>query len=481
MSFITNLNQQQRKRLHQITLVATFGGLLFGYDTGVINGAFSSLKQYMALTPTTEGLVMSVLPIGAALGSVFGGKFADFFGRRKYLLFLSFIFLIGALLSAAAPDITTLLIARALLGYAVGGASVTAPTFISEVAPTEMRGKLTGLNEVAIVIGQLAAFAINAIIGIIWGHLPDVWRYMLLVQAIPAVCLFVGMWRAPESPRWLISKNRHEEALHILKQIRPVERAQKEYDDISTLIKIEAGNKYSAQGTFTTILKTPWILKILLVGITWAALQQTTGVNVIMYYGTEILSAAGFSERTSLICNVLNGVFSVGGMLIGVLFLVDRFKRKTIIIYGFAIMATLHLIIAAVDYTLVGDLKATAIWLLGALFVGVMQGSMGFITWVVLAELFPLKFRGLSMGISVFFMWIMNAVVSYLFPLLQAKLGLGPVFFIFAAINYLAILFVVFALPETSNTSLEQLEEELSSNHEGKKSTRLTREVGYDR
>ena len=178
---------------------------------------------------------------------------------------------------------------------------------------------------------------------------------------------------------------------------------------------------------------------------------------------------------------MLNGVFSVGGMLIGVLFLVDRFKRKTIIIYGFAIMATLHLIIAAVDYTLVGDLKATAIWLLGALFVGVMQGSMGFITWVVLAELFPLKFRGLSMGISVFFMWIMNAVVSYLFPLLQAKLGLGPVFFIFAAINYLAILFVVFALPETSNKSLEQLEEELSANHEGKKSTRLTREVGYDR
>lgn len=196
-------------------------------------------------------------------------------------------------------------------------------------------------------------------------------------------------------------QNRHDEALHILKQIRPAERAQKEYDDISTLIKIEAGNKYSAQSTFATIVKTP-ILKILLVGITRAALRQTTGVNVIMYYGTEILSAAGFSERTSLICNVLNGVFSVGGMLIGVLFLVDRFKRKTIIIYGFAIMATLHLIIAAVDYTTVGDLKATAIWLLGALFVGVMQGSMGFITRVVLAELFPLKFRGLSMGISVF-------------------------------------------------------------------------------
>ncbi|HHJ4162438.1 TPA: sugar porter family MFS transporter [Raoultella ornithinolytica] len=464
MSAIMKLNVQQRKRLHQITLVATFGGLLFGYDTGVINGAFSSLKQYMSLTPTTEGLVMSVLLVGAAIGSVFGGTLADYFGRRKYLLCLSFIFLVGALMSALAPDITVLLLSRFLLGYAVGGASVTAPTFISEVAPTEMRGKLTGLNEVAIVIGQLAAFAINAVIGIIWGHLPDVWRYMLMVQAIPAICLFVGMLRSPESPRWLVSKNRHQEALEVLKQIRSPERAAQEFADISTLIKVEADRKFSTQNAFLTILSTPWIFKLLLVGIIWAALQQTTGVNVIMYYGTEILSTAGFSERTSLICNVLNGVFSVGGMLVGVFFLVDRFKRKTIIIYGFAIMAMLHLIIAGVDYTLVGDIKATAIWLLGALFVGVMQGTMGFITWVVLAELFPLKFRGLSMGISVFFMWIMNAVVSYLFPLLQAKLGLGPVFLIFAAINYIAIIFVVTALPETSNKSLEQLEEELSSN-----------------
>ncbi|MFS2224673.1 sugar porter family MFS transporter [Pantoea sp. B65] len=465
MSLISHmdLNIVQRKRLHQITLVATFGGLLFGYDTGVINGAFPSLKEGMALTPTTEGLVMSVLLVGAAIGSVCGGKLADYFGRRQYLLYLSFIFFFGAMASALSPTITILLIARFLLGYAVGGASVTAPTFISEVAPTEMRGKLTGLNEVAIVIGQLAAFAINAVIGYVWGHLPDVWRYMLVVQAIPAMGLLIGMWRAPESPRWLVSKNRQEEALAILKQIRPAERAKQEFDDIVTLINIEAEKKLHSGGSLSTILNTPWILKLLLVGIAWAALQQTTGVNVIMYYGTEILRTAGFSERTSLICNVLNGVFSVGGMVIGVAFLVDRFKRKTLIISGFALMATLHLIIAGVDYYLTGDVKATAIWLLGALFVGVMQGTMGFLTWVVLAELFPLKFRGLSMGISVFFMWIMNAIVSYLFPVLQAKLGLGPVFLIFAVINYLVILFVIFALPETSNKSLEQLEEELSA------------------
>ncbi|CAX58669.1 sugar porter family MFS transporter [Erwinia billingiae] len=463
MSLAMHLNQHQRKRLHQIALVATFGGLLFGYDTGVINGAFSSLKENMALTPTTEGLVMSVLLIGAAIGSVCGGKLADFFGRRKYLLWLSFIFFIGAICSAMAPNVTTLLLARFILGYAVGGASVTAPTFISEVAPTEMRGKLTGLNEVAIVIGQLAAFAINAAIGFMWGHLPEVWRYMLMVQAIPSVLLLVGMWRSPESPRWLISKGRREEALVILKQIRPEARAVKEYEDIITLMEIEKEKKLHTRGAMEIIFKTPWILKLLLVGIAWAAIQQTTGVNVIMYYGTEILKTAGFSERTSLICNVLNGVFSVGGMLFGVLYLVDRFKRKTLIVSGFALMATLHLLIAAADYYLTGDMKATTIWLLGALFVGVMQGTMGFLTWVVLAELFPLKIRGLSMGISVFFMWVMNAIVSYLFPVLEAKLGLGPVFLIFAVINYLAIAFVIIALPETSNKSLEQLEEELSA------------------
>jgi sugar porter (SP) family MFS transporter len=463
MSLAMHLNQHQRKRLHQIALVATFGGLLFGYDTGVINGAFSSLKENMALTPTTEGLVMSVLLIGAAIGSVCGGKLADFFGRRKYLLWLSFIFFIGAICSAMAPNVTTLLLARFILGYAVGGASVTAPTFISEVAPTEMRGKLTGLNEVAIVIGQLAAFAINAAIGFMWGHLPEVWRYMLMVQAIPSVLLLVGMWRSPESPRWLISKGRREEALVILKQIRPEARAVKEYEDIITLMEIEKEKKLHTHGAMEIIFKTPWILKLLLVGIAWAAIQQTTGVNVIMYYGTEILKTAGFSERTSLICNVLNGVFSVGGMLFGVLYLVDRFKRKTLIVSGFALMATLHLLIAAADYYLTGDMKATTIWLLGALFVGVMQGTMGFLTWVVLAELFPLKIRGLSMGISVFFMWVMNAIVSYLFPVLEAKLGLGPVFLIFAVINYLAIAFVIIALPETSNKSLEQLEEELSA------------------
>lgn len=461
-SMFMNLTPQQRKKLHQITFVATFGGLLFGYDTGVINGAFTSLKENMGLTPTTEGLVMSVLLVGAAIGGIFGGKCADIFGRRRYLLFLSFIFLFGAFLSALSPNIEVLLFARFILGYAVGGASVSAPTFISEIAPTEMRGKLTGLNEVAIAIGVLLAFIINAILGFALGHLPNVWRYMLFVQAIPSIALLVGMWRSPESPRWLLTKGRTSEALDILKQIRPIDRAENEYQDIMTLIQEEkkVSRKKSQIGI---MLQTPWIRQIVFVGIVFAALQQTTGVNVIMYYGTEILSSVGFSESMALACNVLNGVCAVVGMLIGVILLVDRMNRKKLIMGGFILMATMHLIIAAVDQFVTGESKPILIWLLGALFVIFMQGSMGFITWVVLVELFPLKIRGFALGISVFSMWIMNAIVSYLFPLLKDMFGLGACFLIFAVINYLAIVFVKFMLPETSQKSLEQLEEEFSS------------------
>lgn len=462
MNLMMNLNIAQRKRLHQIVFVATFGGLLFGYDTGVINGALSSLKESFKLSLNTQGLIMGVLLGGAAIGSLVGGRLADFIGRRQYLLYLSFAYLFGTVLSILSPNLSVLLIARFILGYAVGGASLTAPAFISEIAPVEQRGKLTGLNEVAVVGGQFLAFVINAIIGYFWGHIPDIWRYMLLIQTIPAICLLIGMWRSPESPRWLISKNRREEALIILQQIRPQARALQEYQEIVDLIDLAEKN-FSSKSHFAIILASPWIVKLICIGIIWAAIQQTTGINVIMYYGTEILKTAGFSGQTALFANVLNGVLSVFGMAFGVIFLVDKFKRKTLAISGFAIMAILHLITFLTDSYLVSDSKPIVIWLLGACFVGVMQSTLGFLTWVMLSEFFPLKFRGLSMGICVFFNWISNATVAYLFPILQAKLGLGTVFLIFALINIASILFVKVFLPETANKSLEELEEELSA------------------
>ena len=205
-----------QRRLDLITIVATLGGLLFGYDTGVINGALEPMKADLGLTATGEGLVTSTLLVGAAIGALICGRLNDILGRKKTLTMLAVVFFVGTIGGVLAPSLAVMIPSRVILGFAVGGASVTVPVYLSELAPTERRGSLAGRGELAIVIGQLLAFAINAIIGTVWGEHPGVWRYMLAVAAIPAVALFVGMLQMPESPRWLISKERHDEALAVL-------------------------------------------------------------------------------------------------------------------------------------------------------------------------------------------------------------------------------------------------------------------------
>ena len=228
-----------QRRLDLITIVATFGGLLFGYDTGVINGALEPMKADLGLTATGEGLITSTLLAGAAVGALVCGRLNDTLGRKKTLTMLAVLFFVGTLGGVFAPNLAVMIPSRVILGFAVGGASVTVPVYLSELAPTERRGSLAGRGELAIVIGQLLAFAINAIIGTVWGEYPGVWRYMLAVAAIPAVALFVGMLRMPESPRWLISKERHDEALAVLMQVRSEERARAEMEEVEFLAEEE--------------------------------------------------------------------------------------------------------------------------------------------------------------------------------------------------------------------------------------------------
>src|SRR3954465_15437219 len=280
-----------QRRLDLIAVVATFGGLLFGYDTGVINGALEPMKADLGLTAVSEGLVTSTLLVGAAIGSVAGGRINDNLGRKKTLTILAVLFFVGTLGGVFAPGLGVLLFARVILGLAVGGASVPVPVYLAELAPTERRGSLAGRNELAIVVGQLLAFAINAVIGTVWGEQPGVWRYMLAVAAIPAVALFAGMLKMPESPRWLISKGRHDEALSVLMQVRSEERARAEMEEVEFLA---AEEKEAHMGGWSD-LKVPWIRRIFVAGIGVAIFQQCTGINSIMYYGTQVLTRAGFS------------------------------------------------------------------------------------------------------------------------------------------------------------------------------------------
>jgi MFS transporter, SP family, major inositol transporter len=450
---------QHSRRLGVVALVATFGGLLFGYDTGVINGALEPMKHELGLTPVLEGAVTSSLLAGAAVGAMAGGRLADAIGRRRTILLLAVMFFVAALSCVAAPNWEFMVVARVLLGLAVGGASVTVPVFLAEISPTEQRGTITGTNEVMIVFGQFAAFLVNAIIGNVWGGGEGVWRLMLAVAALPAVALFFGMLRMPESPRWLLSKGRADEALAVLRQVRSPERADAELKEVAELAAAES----ESQAANWSMLRLPWVRRIVLVGIGLAVAQQVTGINSIMYYGSQLLIHAGFEAKASLIANVANGVVSVTAMLIG-LKLLAIIPRRTLLISGFIGTTTMHLMVGIFSVALPeGPVRAYVILTFVVLFVACMQMSLGLTVWVILAEIFPLKIRGLAIGISVLFMWVTNAVLSFAFPSLVAGVGISGTFFLFAGLGVLAILFIFTQVPETHGRSLEELEEDIST------------------
>jgi MFS transporter, SP family, major inositol transporter len=447
------------KRLGLVAWVATFGGLLFGYDTGVINGALTPMQEGLGLTPFRTGVVAAILLLGAAVGAAVGGRLSDRQGRRRNILMLAIIFFVGTMGCVLAPSYGVLAFFRFVLGLAVGGASVTVPVYLAEISPYERRGTLVTRNELMIVSGQFAAFVINAIIFNIWGEQPSVWRYMLLVAALPAIALFVGMLRMPESPRWLVSKDRENDALDVLRQVRSPERAEAEMAEVHALAEEER----AAQTGGWASLAVPWIRRLLFIGIGLAVVQQLTGINSVMYYGTELLQEAGFSDNAAIILNILNGVFSISGLLVG-LALMNRINRRTMLLFGFCGTTTAHLLIGLSSLTLPeGLLRAYVILFFVVTFVFIMQGTIGPLVWLMLAEIFPLEMRGFAIGISVFLLWITNFFVGLFFPSLVAGIGISYTFFLFAAVGVISVLFVWTMVPETRGRSLEQIEEDFRS------------------
>ncbi|RBY83609.1 MFS transporter [Geodermatophilus sp. TF02-6] len=449
-----------QRRLDLIAVVATFGGLLFGYDTGVINGALEPMKEDLGLTPVTEGLVTASLLVGAAIGAVVGGRINDTIGRKKTLTILAVLFFVGTLGCVFAPNLGVMMPARAVLGLAVGGASVTVPVYLAELAPTERRGSLAGRNELAIVVGQMLAFIINAIIGSVWGEHAGVWRYMLAVAAVPAVALFVGMMRMPESPRWLISKDRHDEALAVLMQVRDEPRARAEMAEVEVLAEEE---EQANTGGWRE-LRIPWVRRLMTIGIGLAVAQQCTGINSIMYYGTQVLNTAGFSQDAALIANVANGVLAVVGSAICLFVLMDRVPRRTLIVGGFIATTTFHALIVISSYLLPeGTTQAVVILIFMVSFVFSMQLALNVPVWVVLSELFPLDMRGFGMGVSVLCLWVANAIIAFTFPVMVATIQIQGAFLVFVVLGLIAIVFLNKMLPETGKRSLEELEEAFSA------------------
>lgn len=437
-----------------IAFIATFGGLLFGYDTGVINGAVDPMKVDLGLTPITQGFTVSILIFGAALGAGICGRISDMSGRRYTILMLSGIFIVGTFGEAISPSWQVLSVFRFILGMAVGGASTTVPVYLAEMAPTEKRGSLVTRNEIMIVSGQFAAFIVNAVIMTVWGDYPGIWRYMLVIGVLPAFALLIGMLRVPESPRWLTEQNRRDDALDVLRQVRSPERAEAEIADVDSLVDEEQARRCGQWSD----LAVPWVRRLIIIGAVLGIFQQFTGINAIMYYGTQLLQNSGFSSNGAVIANTLNGLFSVLGITVGIL-LINRIDRRTMLIGGFFLIALFHVLVG-LSAMFMPDvaLKPYVVLVFVVAFVFSMQGTLGPLVWLMLSEIFPLKIRSFSMGICVFVLWLANALVAFGFPPVVAALGVGPTFFLFAAISVLGLLFTVWAVPETRGKSLEEFE-----------------------
>lgn len=451
-----------RKRIGLISVIACLGGLLFGYDTGVSNGAEISIQSQLGLDDIGLGVVISSLVFAAAVGGLVGGPVSDRIGRRRTILVMALFFFCGTLLAVFSPNFEVLLAGRIAVGLAVGAASIVVPVYLAELAPLEIRGMITGRNELAIVSGQLAAFVINAIIGLVLGDEGGVWRVMFFICAIPAACLFFGMLRMPESPRWLVEHGHDDRALEILRSVRNADRAESELAEIRR-VTAEEPNETRLNG-FKALFSSRWLVRIVLIGCGVAIAQQVTGINSIMYYGQRILIESGFGASAALVANIAPGILAVVGGLIA-LRNMDRVDRRKTFILGLSLTTTCHILIGLSSMFIPADnpIRPYVLLFLICAFVLSMQSCLNIAVWVWLAEIFPLNMRGLGTGIAAFAGWLMNGVLALYVPSLIEGIGITGTFFLFALIGAIALVFIVTQVPETRGWSLEKLEEEVTT------------------
>ncbi|WKG01634.1 sugar porter family MFS transporter [Mycolicibacterium sp. HK-90] len=443
------------KFLARLTAIATLGGLLFGYDTGVISGALLYMKDDLALSAFGEATVVSSLLFpGAAFGALFGGRVADRIGRKRSLMVCAVLFLAGAIACALAPNVQVMVAARIILGLGVGAAAVTCPLYLAEMAPAERRGRMVTINELMIVTGQMLAFATNALLDHLI-HDPHVWRTMLAVAAVPAVALLLGMLVLPDSPRWYGLNGRMDEARAVLERSRPAAEAGSEY----ALIVEHTAHVLKTKSTpFSVIRDVPWIRRVVLIGCGLAIVQQATGINTVNYYAPTILEQSGLGVSAALVATIAVGVTSVITTIIGIV-LLGYIGRRTMLLIGFAGVAASQAALALVFLMPVSTARSYIILGCMVVFVAFVQMFIGTCVWLLLSEIFPLSIRGFAMGIAVFILWCTNAVISFLFPLLNNALGSTGTFGLFVLVNIGSWVFVRLLVPETKGTSLEELEE----------------------
>ncbi len=451
-----------------ITIVAALGGFLFGFDSGVINGTVTGLKIAFNSEDIGSGFNVASMLLGCAVGAFFAGRLGDLFGRKTMLFVAAVFFIISAWGSGIATSSIEFIVYRIIGGLAVGAASVMAPAYISEIAPAKYRGALATVQQIAIITGLFFSFLSNYLLANISGSAENIlwmdfetWRWMFWVEILPAGAFFICLFFIPESPRFLVVKDRKAQALKILNRLYGSVGQQKLNEIADSLA---ADHKPRLSDLYDKTLKR--IRPIIWIGIGLATFQQLVGINVVFYYGSVLWQAVGFGESDALLINVVSGGLSIAAVVLSLL-LVDKIGRKPILVIGSIGMSiTLALVVFAfstgslgINNTLeLSDSMGVLALIAANVYVIFFNFSWGPVMWVMLGEMFPNQIRGSALAVSGVAQWVSNFVITLTFPILLVSMGLAFTYSIYTICAIISIFFVVKFVYETKGRELEQME-----------------------
>lgn len=426
--------------------ISALGGMLFGYDIGVISGAILFIKKQFSLSAGMEEIVISSVLLGSLLGAAAGGVLADRVGRRRLSIFTAIVFCLGAAGAALAPDTVWLIIARVVAGIAIGVASFVSPLYISEIAPVDIRGKLVSINQVALTSGIVISYLVDYV----FAPSQD-WRWMFALAVIPAATFGIGLFFIPDSPRWLAGQGHMDQAREVLKKIRSPQELESEVKEIQSSVSQQKGDWSQL---FSKLVRSAMV-----VGIGLAVAQQITGINTVIYYAPTIFKFAGLSSASAAILasvgvGVINVVFTVVAMQ-----LIDRVGRRPLLLISLGGMASSLFVLGGAF--LLPQFKSVLGWIaVGSLmsYVGFFAVGLGPVFWLILSEIYPLRIRGRAMSVGTAANWLSNLIVALTFLTLTNSIGKPGTFWLYAAVTVAAWFFSWFLVPETKGKTLEQIE-----------------------
>jgi SP family arabinose:H+ symporter-like MFS transporter len=443
-------NRTTNSYIYKVSIVASLGGLLFGYDTAVIAGAIGFLQTKFNLTPAMTGWAASAAIWGCLFGAIVAGYLSDRYGRKKILMMTAVLFAISAIGSAIPSNLTQFVVARFIGGVGVGAASMLAPLYISEIAPANIRGTLVTMYQLAIVIGINLIYFVNLRIsetGTESWNVDMGWRYMLGSELIPAGLFLFTLIFVPESPRWLTKAGKEDGALKILEKVNGKEKAKRVLDEVKDALREEKGNIRE--------LIEPGFRTALIVGMVLALFSQITGINAIIYYAPEIFKNIGFGTNSALYQTVIIGTTNTIFTFIAI-WLIDKAGRRTLLLWGVSGMTICLSAIGLMFYLEVGSGPWLLIFILG--FVGSFSASLGPIPWVMISEIFPTKIRGVAMSIAIVTLWLGVILITQFTPILLDGIGGAFTFWIFMINAIILVIFTYKMIPETKGKTLEEIE-----------------------